>query len=188
VRPQHSVLFPQERYYRFLLAQDPTAQDPDEPLEQQHRRILRQPPSILFWDNTAPLQIEPIQEILECVPPPAMSQRQGDRNHLRESRDRDSVRRSQEVLYFLIDVQLLQEQAEESGWPLQVRSLRNSACQRLSSAIHPPTVIRIGQRCHRSLNTRVGNTCAIGGVATGRELCSSAFHETSVLGNPQTAA
>ena len=53
VRPQHSVLFPQERGYRFLLAQDPKiAQGPDEPLERKHRRTLRQPRSILFWDDT----------------------------------------------------------------------------------------------------------------------------------------
>ncbi len=52
VRPQHSVLFPQERDDLFLLAQDATAQGPDEPLERKHRRILRQPRSIQFWDNT----------------------------------------------------------------------------------------------------------------------------------------
>ena len=48
VRPQHSVLFPQERDDLSLLAPDPTAQGPDEPLELKHRRILRQPRSIQF--------------------------------------------------------------------------------------------------------------------------------------------
>jgi hypothetical protein len=52
VRPQQSVLFPQERDDLFLLAQDPTAQGPDEPLERKRSRILRPPRSIQFWDNT----------------------------------------------------------------------------------------------------------------------------------------
>jgi hypothetical protein len=35
VRPQHSILFPQERDHVVLLAQDPTAEGCDEPLERR---------------------------------------------------------------------------------------------------------------------------------------------------------
>jgi hypothetical protein len=52
VRPQHSILFPQERDHGILLAQDPTAEGRDEPLGRRHGRILRQPRSIQFWDST----------------------------------------------------------------------------------------------------------------------------------------
>jgi hypothetical protein len=43
VRPQHSILFPQERDYAVLLAHDPTAQSRDEQLERRHGGILRHP-------------------------------------------------------------------------------------------------------------------------------------------------
>ncbi len=52
VRPQHPILFLQERDHFVPLAQDPAAQGPDEPLERRHGRILRQPRSIQFWDST----------------------------------------------------------------------------------------------------------------------------------------
>ena len=43
VRPQHSILFPQERDHAVLLTHDPTAQSRDEQLERRHCAILRQP-------------------------------------------------------------------------------------------------------------------------------------------------
>jgi hypothetical protein len=43
VRPQHSILFPQERDHAVPLAHDPTAQSRDEQLERRHCGILRQP-------------------------------------------------------------------------------------------------------------------------------------------------
>jgi hypothetical protein len=51
LRPQHPVLFPQERDDLVLLALDPTHRAATNH-RNRHGRILRQPRSIQFWDST----------------------------------------------------------------------------------------------------------------------------------------